>query len=354
MSYVLLFILLIHNQASAEELSEDILNTDYYISYDLQNEKVLYSKNIEAKIYPASITKLMTAAVFLDYYSINETINTKFPEGYTYEGKVANIKENIDISVQNLLDLLLVYSANDAAYIAAMAVSDNVDDFISLMNKKSKSLGMTNTNFNNPDGLDNEDHYTTLNDLLILGKYVVQNKQIISTVSKSKFISNASGKEIKYENTNLLLNEGFTGIKTGWTDKAGLTLMGFNQLNNREIITIVNKSTVDENKYNHFSDSKILYKTSIESYGVYKIIQSNTYIYQIRNINNLQKHKSNMEWSVFINKNIKNSIKLNNYKNKTIFYEFGDDEISYKIKNNSHKVKWSFDPFKILKLIASQ
>ena len=76
----------------------------------------------------------MTAIVLLDKYKINQTINTQYPKDYIHTGKVAYIEENVQISVQNLLDLLLVYSANDAAYIAALAVEDNVDDFIFLMN----------------------------------------------------------------------------------------------------------------------------------------------------------------------------------------------------------------------------
>ena len=96
------------------------------MSYDLLNESTLFSKNINEKIYPASLTKLMTGILLLDKYNFNDYITTKYPDNYEYEGKVAYIPENIEISIENLLELLLVYSANDAAYIAAMAVSDNV------------------------------------------------------------------------------------------------------------------------------------------------------------------------------------------------------------------------------------
>jgi len=351
---LIIFILVINNQAYAEELSQDIINTDYYISYDLAQEQILYSKNTNNIIYPASITKLMTAIVLLDKYKINQTINTQYPKDYIHTGKVAYIEENVQISVQNLLDLLLVYSANDAAYIAALAVEDNVDDFIFLMNQKSKSIGMQNTNFMNPDGLDDENHYTTLNDLLIMTKYIVQNKEIISTVSKSKFISNASGKEKTYDNTNLLLNEGFTGIKTGWTDKAGLTFIAYNQLNNREIITIVNKSIVDEKKYNHFSDTKILYKTSIEDFDTYTIVDKDKYVYQVRNSIELLLFKAGEDWNSFINKNTEDKIYLSKFNNNTFYLKYGDEELSYKIKQESFSIKWRFDPFKIFKINANQ
>ena len=153
-----------------------------------------------------------------------------------------------------------------------MAVSENVQDFALLMNNKAKSFGMDNTNFNNPDGMDEINHYTTLNDLLKLTLKAVEKKEILSLVSKEKFISDISGSDVIYYSTNIILNEGFVGLKTGWTDMAGLTFIGLNQDNNREIITIVNKSKVDEKKYSHFSDTKLLYKTSIETFNKYLIL----------------------------------------------------------------------------------
>ena len=117
----------------------------------------------------------MTALILLDNYKLNDYITTKYPINYTHKGKVAYIPENIKISIVNLLELLLVYSANDAAYISAIAVSGNIEDFVLLMNIKAKAYGMDNTNFINPDGMDDTDHYTTLDDLLKLSLKAVQN-----------------------------------------------------------------------------------------------------------------------------------------------------------------------------------
>ena len=177
----------------------------------------------------------MTALILLDKYKFNDYITTKYPINYQQNGKIANIPENIEISVVNLLELLLVYSANDAAYISAIAVSESIQDFALLMNNKAKSFGMDNTNFINPDGMDEMNHYTTLNDLLKLSLQDVQKKEIISLVSKDNFISNISGSDEIYYSTNMILKEGFVGMKTGWTDMAGLTFIGLNQSNEREI-----------------------------------------------------------------------------------------------------------------------
>jgi len=296
----------------------------------------------------------MTALILLDNYNLNDYVITKYPIDYIHKGKVANIPANIELNVSNLLELLLVYSANDAAYISAMAVTGNIDDFIFIMNNKAKAFGMNDTNFKNPDGMDEIDHYTTLEDLLIMTLKSLQNKEIQSIVSKTKFVSNISGNETIYKSTNLLLLEDFTGIKTGWTDKAGLTFIGLNQSNNREIITIVNKSKVDENKYSHFSDTKLLYKTSIETYKKYNIINQGENLYNIRNSNSSKVVKSELQWKEFTNITKTKRLILSKLIDNYITFTFNDYEQSFQIINTNNIVKWNFNPLKLFRIIANQ
>ena len=296
----------------------------------------------------------MTGILLLDKYNFNDYITTKYPDNYEYEGKVAYIPENIEISIENLLELLLVYSANDAAYIAALSVSENLDSFINLMNNKAKVFGMNNTNFTNPDGIDEENHYTTLNDLLKLSIKASENIEIISLVSKKKIVSDISGTEKVYNNTNLILDDGFVGLKTGWTDKAGLTFVGLNQSNERNIITIVNKSFVDEKKYSHFSDTKLLHKTSIETFDNFNILNKNSDLYNIRNSNNTITIKSKSVWNEFINLNKKENLKFSDYKDKEISFSFMKYINKFNIEDSDYKVKWSFNPLKIFQLNANQ
>jgi D-alanyl-D-alanine carboxypeptidase (penicillin-binding protein 5/6) len=296
----------------------------------------------------------MTGILLLDKYNFNDYITTRYPDNYEYEGKVAYIPENIEISIENLLELLLVYSANDAAYIAALSVSENLDSFINLMNNKAKVFGMNNTNYTNPDGIDEENHYTTLNDLLKLSIKASENIEIVSLVSKKKIVSDISGTEKVYNNTNLILDDGFVGLKTGWTDKAGLTFVGLNQSNERNIITIVNKSFVDEKKYSHFSDTKLLYKTSIESFDNFNILDKNSDFYNIRNSNNTITIKSESVWNEFINLNKKENLKLSDYKDKEISFSFMKYINKFNIEDSDYKVKWSFNPLKIFQLNANQ
>ena len=182
----------------------------------------------------------MTALLLYENANLNDIVTITYPKGYSFEGKVAYLEKGTQVSVEQLLEFLLVYSANDSAYATAEYVSGSTEEFINLMNKRASQLNMNNTNFKNPDGLDELDHYTTLNDLLSLTIYILENTKLIDITNKSKFYFDQGGEVNEYRTTNLLIDKGFIGIKTGWTSNAGLTFIGYNQNNNRNIITIVN------------------------------------------------------------------------------------------------------------------
>ena len=225
----------------------------------------------------------MTALILYENNELNEIVSITYPDSYNFEGKVAYLTEGNKVSVEQLLEFLLVYSANDSAYVTAMHISNSVDDFIELMNSRARKLNMINTNFQNPDGLDQENHYTTLSDLLLLSEYILKNTKLIDITKKSKFFYEQNNEIKKYENTNLIISNGFKGLKTGWTSKAGLTFIGYNQDDNRNIITIVNKSFVDSNKQSHFDDTLILYKESVANFKDNLLLNKFEYVYKIIN-----------------------------------------------------------------------
>jgi len=233
-------------------------------------------------------------------------------------------------------------------------VSENLESFITLMNNKAKVFGMDNTNFKNPDGIDEENHYTTLNDLLKLSIKASENIEIISLVSKKNFVSNISGGEKVYNNTNLIIDDGFIGLKTGWTDKAGLTFVGLNQSNDRNIITIVNKSYVDEKKYSHFSDTKLLYLTSIETFDKFNILNENTDLYNIRNSNNTITIKNKSIWSEFMNLAKRENLTLSGIKDNKLSFSYLNYSKEFNIQESDYKVKWLFSPLKIFQINANQ
>ena len=302
----------------------------------------MYAKNIDSSIAPASITKLMTALLLYENFSLNHEFITSYPANYVYTGKVAYIPEGISVTTEELLELLLVYSANDAAYIVANSVFSSYEEFIIEMNKKGKSLSMFSTNFVNPDGLDEENHVTTANDLLKLSIYILENTKLLDITSKQEIYFDKL-EQSDYKNTNLIIDSGFIGLKTGWTSNAGLTFVGYNQKNNRKIITIVNKSIVDEEKLNHFLDTKILYQLSKDNYGNLKILARDSQLYTIRNSNNIQFIKNNNEFYYFKKLNEEDmsyyvEIKNNIFK---IFYPEINEERQFKI-NTSNNIEYKF------------
>jgi len=324
------------------------------LSYDLDNEEIMFINNGDKPIAPASLTKLMTALLLLDSNNLGDLIEINFPENYVYEGKVAYLETGQKMTVESLLEFILIYSANDACIAASMIVTGNVDDFIALMNNKAKELGMNGTNFTNPDGLDSDYHYTTLNDLLILSKEVVKHIELLTIIMKPSFISDIEGSDKVYLNTNKLIENNYLGLKTGWTNEAGLTFIGVNLSNNREILTIVNKSTVNESKDNHFSDTEILYKLSIDTFVNNVLLEDDIEAYIIRNAFNTSTIKTVTSWTVFGNKYAENNLYLNNINPKKLEFKVNENVHSIKITDSLDKKIWNFNFTKFLSFNANQ
>ena len=303
----------------------------------------MYFKNINESISPASLTKLMTSLILIENYNLSDYIEISLPSDYTYEGKVAYLKSGQRMTVESLLEFILIYSANDACFAVVQLFSENNDDFLNLMNKKARVLGMNNTNFKNPDGLDQEGHFTTLNDLLILSKEVINNYELLSIIMRQSFISNIEGEDKVYLNTNKLINRNFYGLKTGWTNNAGLTFIGLNQSNDRNILTIVNKSFVNEKKDNHFMDTQNLYTTSIDTFVYNVVIDTNTDIYKIRNSSDTLTFKSTSPWYVFGNKFNITKIMLNEFSETKFKYSVNEDLYNVKISESLNSVKWEIN-----------
>jgi len=303
----------------------------------------MYFKNINEIIAPASLTKLMTSLILIENFNLSDYIEISLPSDYVYEGKVAYLKPGQTMTIESLLEFILIYSANDACFAVVKLFSEDTDEFINLMNKKAQQLGMNNTNFKNPDGLDQEGHFTTLNDLLILSKEVIDNYELLSIIMRQSFISNIEGEDKVYLNTNKLIDRDFYGLKTGWTNDAGLTFIGLNQSNDRNILTIVNKSFVNEKKDNHFIDTQTLYTVSIDNYVNNVVINTNTELYKIRNNSDILTFKSTTPWYVFGNKLNISKIGLFDFSDKKLDYVVNEDIFNIKISDSINSVKWEFN-----------
>ena len=297
----------------------------------------------------------MTALLLYENSKLSDLVNVAYPKDYIFEGKVAYLDEGIQVSVEQLLEFLLVFSANDSAYATAEYVSGSTEEFINLMNKRAKQLNMNNTRFENPDGLDELNHYTTLNDLLALTIYILENTKLIDITNKSKFYYDQSGEVREYKNTNILIDEGFIGIKTGWTSNAGLTFIGYNQNDNRNIITIVNKSFVDDNKQTHFLDTKKLYEKSVYNFYKSVILYDSEPIYKIINPYELSLYSAESDFTKFGFKDTLTKIEIKNFINsKVSFINYFDNEVlEFELYDSKNKIRYEFLKSNILSKIFS-
>ena len=297
----------------------------------------------------------MTALLLYENSKLSDLVNVAYPKDYIFEGKVAYLDEGIQVSVEQLLEFLLVFSANDSAYAAAEYVSGSTEEFINLMNKRANQLNMNNTRFQNPDGLDELNHYTTLNDLLALTIYILENTKLIDITNKSKFYYDQSGEVREYKNTNILIDEGFIGIKTGWTSNAGLTFIGYNQNDNRNIITIVNKSFVDDNKQTHFQDTKKLYEKSVYNFYKSVILYDSEPIYKIINPYELSLYSAESDVTKFGFKDTLTKIEIKNFINsKVSFINYFDNEVlEFELYDSKNKIRYEFLKSNILSKIFS-
>jgi D-alanyl-D-alanine carboxypeptidase (penicillin-binding protein 5/6) len=286
----------------------------------------------------------MTALILYENNELNEIVNISYPDSYDFEGKVAYLSEGEEVSVEQLLEFLLVYSANDSAYATAMHISNSIDEFVKLMNKRAKQLNMVNTNFQNPDGLDQESHYTTINDLLLLSEYILRNTKLIDITNKSKFYYEQNGEVRRYENTNIILKNGFKGLKTGWTSKAGLTFIGYNQENDRNIITIVNRSFVDNKKQNHFEDTLLLYNDTLSNFQDYLLLSKSENVYKIINSYDLSLHSYNYDIYKFGNINISKNLYFKSIDNSGILFEnnFDTESITINLFKSENSIQYNF------------
>ena len=206
---------------------------------DLSRQKILYAKNSFTKLYPASMTKVMTAIVALKHASTDMILTAGEDVNNMESGaQVAGISPGDTLTMDQALHLLLIYSANDAAVVIADSVGGSMDSFTEMMNEEAASLGATGTHFVNSNGLHDENHYTTPYDMYLIFQEALQYdlfKEIINIPTYDTIIHDASGaeKELHYNNTNLYLNgtksapTGITvvGGKTGTTTAAGHCLV---------------------------------------------------------------------------------------------------------------------------------
>lgn len=218
-----------------------LVSADGVYVLDLPSYSPILEKNVHKELFPASTTKIITALVAMDVYKPDQVVTVKRTLN---DGQVMGLETNEQITVENLLYGILVHSGNDAAY--ALADYYGFDKYVKLMNEKAQTLGMKDSHFANPAGLDDPTQQTTPFDLALASRELLKNKLLRKIVGTKEIIISDIDFKIfhKLSNVNQLLGEiqGIGGLKTGYTENAGENLVSFYRKNGHEFLIVILKS----------------------------------------------------------------------------------------------------------------
>ena len=232
--------------------------------FRLNEKEAVYKKNIYERLYPASTTKILTALIALEESNLDDVVTVSAnAANQASDSSVCGLKEGDQISMRDLLYGLMMRSGNDAAIAIAEHISGSSEEFAVLMNAKAQSLGATNSHFVTPNGLHDEDHYTTVYDMYLIMNAAVQNETFVEILHTARYTSNytdTAGNPVtqdwattnKYLMGTEAVPEGVTviGGKTGTTGEAKYCLVQYNQNASGEpMISIVFKADCRDNMY---------------------------------------------------------------------------------------------------------
>ena len=243
------------------------------ILYDPATGQVIFEKNADEKLYPASTTKLMTALLAVENLDLNSkiTINASAVDNLESGATTAGMKAGDTMTVNDALHAILIKSACEVANALGEAVSGSQQAFADLMNKRAAELGCTNTHFANASGLNDTDHYSTVRDMALITKAALANDTIRNmTLTKTYTLPATSSRgELSIINTCRFVTgaeslEGYLGGKTGYTSKAGSCLASEAKVGDRQLIAVVFKAQAPQ----QYSDTKKLYEYASKLMGI--------------------------------------------------------------------------------------
>lgn len=242
---------------------------------DVASGKVLYENNMNQQLYPASTTKVMTALLVLENMELDDTIT--LPDDFVNDGESGIWLEAGEThTVEDMLMALMLRSANDAAQALAIGVSGSVEEFAELMNEKAKSLGLTNSNFVNANGLHNDDHYTSAYDLAIITQAAMEYDDFnrIITTSSWTIPGPPNGEERVVYNLNSLLSryEYADGVKTGYTKQAGNCLVASASKDGQRFIAVILNSN------DMYTQAEELFEWAFQNYKSNDVLAAHTFL----------------------------------------------------------------------------
>ena len=272
---------------------------------DAANDEVLYEKNANNRMYPASLTKVMTALLVLEEVDAGRlsldqivTASNTFSAGLTANGSTQDIRAGEQMTLSDLLYCLLVASANESANILAETVDGSVSTFVERMNRRARELGCADTHFANPHGLHDDDHYTTAHDIYLIARAAMENdtfRTIVSTRSYEIPATNMHKARLFYSTNALLvtwyyresyLYDKAIGIKTGTTDEGGYCLLSAAENGEDYLISVVLNAPLVEkidggSDRRQFTESRDLFKWGFSNFTRRQIVDTATPLAQV-------------------------------------------------------------------------
>lgn len=253
------------------------------IVIEAETGTVLYEKNSHEQMYPASITKILTALLAIENSSFDEEVTFSYDSVFKTEGSGIGRDKDEVMTMEQCLYALMLNSANECAYAIAEHTGVTYENFVQMMNDRAKKLGCKNTHFNNPHGLTDEQHYTSSYDMALIGREAIRNDTFRKITSTTKYTIPPTN---KHPNENTYLNnhhkmllpesdyyyEYCIGGKTGYTEAAGNTLITFAERDGMTLICVVMK----EKKPDHYIDTKELLDYCFSNFRLWNIAENET------------------------------------------------------------------------------
>lgn len=336
------FILFISIFSFCISVSAIDINSKYAIVYNLNDNNIIYEKDSNQKSEIASLTKIMTTILTIENVkNLDDIVTVKYDDLVGLNGySVAGFKVGDQVTYTDLIYGLMLPSGGDAGQILANNISGTTLEFANLMNKKAEELGMKNTHFSNPIGMD-EDNYSTAYDMALLVKYAIKNNTFKEVFSKENYTTTNN---IKLEKTTSNIAKKYnidissiTGSKTGFTNAANYCLASTATLNDVNYLVVTLNA---EKNPNHIKDSMNLYNYFDSNYSYKEILKDNQLLKTIK-----VKHSKTKEYRIVSKKSIKKYLS-NDFNIDKIKYKYtGIKELTRKIKKGDYlgKVKIVYD-----------
>lgn len=268
-----------YDKNNPQNLAEEDIIGAGAIVMDYKTGRVLFAKNADQKLYPASTTKVMTLMLALEYGKLNDTVTIpQEASNVPKDSSIVPLTPGEQMPFIDLLYGLMMRSGNDAAMAVGVIVAGSVENFVSMMNERARELGCENTHFTNPHGYHDETHYSTARDLAVITREAMKSPTFREIVSARSYTMSATDKreKLRLATTNAMFVEtsGYyyeymAGVKTGYHSKAGQCFVGAANKEGAQLISVTLKST----KADRWKDTERLMKYGFSQYETYTFDQ---------------------------------------------------------------------------------